>query len=216
MTKNNVLLEQFLDEYKAFERAACSSARLSGLSWTCNATPSIDSIFALENYIEDQDIKDKIKTCRMIRNYAQHHPDAASFLAVSQEEISFLHELTREIICLNGVAKDIMVRCATPLTDKNTLSDFALAMISKNLSVYPYTRKDGTFSVLSDNDIIAALGSGATAKQKISTAVQTKNKIKTGFALQNTPIEQLPKADVVIILTQAKDKAIGVIENKNS
>ena len=211
MTKNNVGLEQFLEEYKAFERAVCSSDKLAALPWVTDTLPPIDSVFSLENYIVDQEIKDKIKICRMLRNYAQHHPDAEAFLAISAEEISFLHSLTEQVIRLEGVAKDIMVRCPVSMTDKNTLADFAQAMADKHLSVYPYKNKSGEFSVLSQEDIVAALGAGATAKQKISVAIKAKAKLHLEFVYQNTPIVQLPDKGIVIVLTQTRDKAIGVI-----
>lgn len=211
MTKNNVGLDQFLEEYKTFERSVCSSDKLAALPWTADTVPPVDSVFSLENYIVDQEIKDKIKICRMLRNYAQHHPDADAFLAVSAEEVTFLHTLVEQIIRLEGAAKDIMVRCPVSMTDKNTLADFAQAMADKHLPMYPYKNKSGEFSVLSQEDIIAALGAGATAKQKISSAVQGKKAAKIAEVFQSTPIVQLPAQCVIIVVTQTRDKAIGII-----
>ena len=134
--------EMFLEEYKTFERAVCSAEYLSNLSWV-SEIDFIDSIFSLEKYIANEDVRDKIKVCRMLRNYIQHHPDAASFLSVTAEETAFLKEKTEEILSLDGMAKDVMVRCSIALTDKNTLLDFASAMSAKNLSVYPYQDKKG-------------------------------------------------------------------------
>lgn len=202
--------EQFLETYKAFERAACSTGHLSKLSWI-SGTDTVDTIFTLEQFISDQEIKDKIKVCRTLRNYIQHHPDADSFLSVTAGETAFLKERTEEILALNGTAKDIMVRCSTILTDKNTLADFAAAMSAKNLSAYPYQEKNGEFSVLTAKNIVKTLGSGKTARQKISSAVTEKEKIRVGFAFQNTPVPLLPGTDIIVILTQTKDKAIGII-----
>lgn len=213
MAKSANNTDQFLEIYKAFERAVCSADHLSNLSWI-SGTNTIDTIFALEQFISDQEIKDKIKVCRTQRNYIQHHPDADLFLSVTAEESAFLKERTEEILALNGTAKDVMVRCSTVLTDKNTLADFATAMSAKNLSVYPYQEKNGAFSVLSGKDLVRALGSGKTAKQRISSAVVEKEKIRIGFAFQNTPVPMLPDADVIVVLTQAKDKAIGIIERQ--
>lgn len=213
MTKSADNTDQFLETYKAFERAVCSADHLSNLSWI-SGTNTIDTIFALEQFISDPEIKDKIKVCRTLRNYIQHHPDADSFLSVTAEESAFLKERTEEVLALNGTAKDVMVRCSTVLTDKNTLADFAAAMSAKNLSVYPYQEKNGVFSVLSEKDIVRALGSGKTAKQRISSAVTEKRKMQIGFAFQNTPVPMLPDADVVVVLTQAKDKAIGIVERR--
>lgn len=212
MARTIISLDTFLEEYKAFERAVCGADHLENLSWIANGTTSVDSVFSLENCIPDQDTKDKIKVCRMLRNYAQHHPDAGSFLAVSAEEIAFLHQRTEEILCLNGTVKDIMIRCQAALTDKNTLADFAAAMSAKNLSVYPYKTKDGTFSLLTLYDIAYVLGNGGTAKQKITSAPMSKREAsETAFVFQNTPVAALPAASVIIVLTQTKDKAIGII-----
>lgn len=203
--------EIFLEEYKAFERAVCNASHLSNLSWVLEIDFT-DSVFSLEKYISNEDVRDKIKVCRMLRNYIQHHPDAASFLSVTTEETAFLKEKTEEVLSLDGMAKDVMVRCSTALTDKNTLFDFASAMSAKNLSVYPYHRdKNGGFSVLTQKDLVRAFGNGKTPKQKIETAVEEKEKVRIGFAFQNTPVASLPDTEVVIVLTQTKDKAIGVI-----
>lgn len=156
MTKPLTNPEIFLEEYKAFERAVCSAEHLSNLSWV-SEIDSIDSVFSLEKYISNEDVRDKIKVCRMLRNYIQHHPDAASFLSVTAEETAFLKEKTEEILSVDGMAKDVMVRCSTALTDKNTLFDFTSAMSAKNLSVYPYHRdKNGGFSVLTQKDLVRA------------------------------------------------------------
>lgn len=71
-----------------------------------------------------------------------------------------------------------MVRCSIALTDKNTLLDFASAMSAKNLSVYPCQDKKGGFSVLTQKDIVRALGKGKTPMQKIGTAVEEKEKVQ--------------------------------------
>ena len=207
--------EMFLEEYKTFERAVCSAEHLSNLPWV-SEIDSIDSVFSLEKYISNEDVRDKIKVCRMLRNYIQHHPDAASFLSVTAEETAFLKEKTEEVLSLDGMAKDVMVRCGIALTDKNTLFDFASAMSAKDLSVYPYHRdKKGGFSVLTQKDLVRAFGNGKTPKQKIETAVEEKEKVRIGFAFQNTPVASLPDTEVVIVLTQTKDKAIGVIVQSN-
>lgn len=193
--------DEFLEAYKTFERAACGADHLLLLPWV-SEIDSADSIFSLEKYITDEDIKDKIKVCRMLRNYLQHHPDAVSFLSVTAEETSFLKEKAEEILRLDGTAKDVMIRCNMAMTEQNTLFDFASAMSAKNLSVYPYQEKNGTFSILTQKEIVQALGNGKTPKQKIVSAMEEKEDVRIGFAFQNTPVASLPDVEVVIVLTQ--------------
>lgn len=100
LEEDKVLEEyKFVEEYKAFERAVCSASHLSNLSWVSEINFT-DSVFSLEKYILDEDVKDKITVCRMLHNYIQHHPDAVSFLSVTAEEIAFLKEKTEEILSL--------------------------------------------------------------------------------------------------------------------
>lgn len=210
--KKSESLDEFLTAYKAFETAVSAAHNLGQLSYISNTCDSTDSVFSLESEIIDPDIKDKIRTCRIIRNYAQHHADAEEFLAVSAAMIEFLKERTKNILLLDGTAKDIMRRCPVNLTEKSTIAEFAAAFSKMHLTIYPYRCTDGSFDVASWVDIGIALGHGDPAKQKYSTAYKGKRQpVKAVYAFQNTPIASLPKDELILVLTQTKDKVLGVI-----
>ena len=74
-----VQTQKFLETYKKLEQAL-------------NGTSVLD----YENTL-DADTSDKLRLCRITRNYIQHHSDKTEFASVSQTEINFLENLRKSI-----------------------------------------------------------------------------------------------------------------------
>ena len=67
------------------------------------------SVLDYENSLSDtDDNKEKIKLCRIVRNYISHNSD--NFAGTTNEMIKFLNSLTSKINKLSKTAKDIMVK----------------------------------------------------------------------------------------------------------
>lgn len=212
-----VHLDSFLTAYKEFETAVSSAHDLGKLDYIDDTCDTVDSVFSLENLITDTEVKDKIRTCRIIRNYAQHHPDAERFLCVSDAMFNYLEARTKDILLLNGAAKDIMRRCSMNLTEESTLAEFSSAMAKADTAVYPYKKKDGTFEIASWVDLTLAISNGDKAEEKFNTAHKGKRKhsVKAFYAFQNTPILSLPRDELIVVLTQTQDKVLGLIVPKD-
>lgn len=211
MQKKQVSLEDFLIAYKTFETAVSAAHNLGRLAYIDNTCDTTDSVFSLESLVADPDVKDKIRTCRIIRNYAQHHADAEEFLAVSAAMTSFLNDRTKEIQLLDGTAKDIMKKCPVSLTEESTLAEFAAAFSKMHMTIYPYKGKYG-IEVASWIDIATAFGHGEPENRKYCDAHKGKRQpVETEYAFQHTPIAALKKNTMYIVMTQKSDKALGVI-----
>lgn len=210
-------LDSFLTAYKEFETAVSSAHDLGKLEYIDGTCDTFDSVFSLENFITDPDAKDKIRTCRIIRNYAQHHSDAERFICVSNDMLEYIKARTKDILLLNGAAKDMMRRCSMNLTEESTLAEFSIAMEKVDATFYPYKKKDGTFDIASWADLMIAVINGDDGKVKFNAAHKGKKKhvTKVFYAFQNTPILSLPRDKLIIILTQTKDKVLGMIIPKD-
>lgn len=67
------------------------------------------SVLDYENSLSDtDDNKEKLKLCRIVRNYISHNSD--NFAGTTNEMIKFLNSLTSKINKLSKTAKDIMVK----------------------------------------------------------------------------------------------------------
>lgn len=175
MTKEQKLITSFLEQYKRLEQAISNSASLDKISWIDPPKAhSIQSIYDLEAASLDSEITEKLKLCRIIRNYAQHNPGAQSFIAATQEMVDFISGTAHEIESIDGTVKDIMTKFpATTLTEVSTLQDCLTVMTKKKSSWLPIAGKSGEpLAVISEHTVCTALSQGATLRSKISTLVK--------------------------------------------
>lgn len=85
------------------------------------------SVLCFENALTDIDLQQKIKLVRITRNYVQHHGDGAYFASVSEEEIKFLSDLSKEIESGSQCAGDIVVKIPpVKMADDNSIIAKAL------------------------------------------------------------------------------------------
>ena len=75
-------IDTFLEEYKKLETAIR------------NETGS--TVLDYENTMQ-QDLAEKIKVCRIMRNYAQHNADYVRFLAATADMCDFLRDMTKNV-----------------------------------------------------------------------------------------------------------------------
>lgn len=86
-TKPIELVEKFIELYKKCEAAI---PRMK-------AADADSNMYWLESQINDNDAKDKIRMCRLTRNYIQHHEDYVDFIQIHPNMISFLQNLLEQI-----------------------------------------------------------------------------------------------------------------------
>ncbi len=112
-------INDFLTTYKELEQILRNKDNLIGDG----------SVLSYENTLNQDDLE-KLKLCRIIRNYCQHHADYKKFVAISDEMIRFLEKQIASIEKQESTAKDLMRKLKVPTT-KDTLND-VLKFMSKN------------------------------------------------------------------------------------
>lgn len=125
--------EKFLSEYKRFESAL-------------RETGDADSVLDFENDIMSMsmDDYDKIKTCRIIRNYIQHHPDGKKMFPASTEMIKYIGGLADKEEAKLKHVKDIMKR-SKPISFDTTIKDAITALEKAKTGILAVTDKDGNY-----------------------------------------------------------------------
>ena len=110
MQKN--IYNQFLHIYKLIETEIPNM----------KAAPIDANVRWLEEQIDDNDKRTKLYTCRILRNYIQHHSDFQEFINISPGMITFLNGIYIEVKSENVKNTDIMSKMLVadikdPITD---------------------------------------------------------------------------------------------------
>lgn len=219
------LLPDFLEAYKELETTIRANAdNLTRLPWLDGYSKYSNgvSVLDVENGITDEDMKDKLKTCRIIRNYAQHHDGADGFIAATPAMVDFIKGMTAEIRLLNGTYKDCMTKCSVVLTSASNVSDCAAVFVKTGSDWYPVSDVPGgklgmsmggpLKGIITKDAVFAMLGAGSTLKTHIKDRVVSAEKSKVLVVKQTDPIPAggIPKGRKIVVVN-AKDKIVGII-----
>ena len=167
---NQKRLESFLEKFGELERAIRKSDAFS-FSSVLEFENGIDSgTVLLRSFSDSFLLKEKLKVCRIVRNYIQHNGSA--FVEPSQEMISFLTDVVSDINKLDKKAKDVVVRMKPLL-----LSDTFVLAAEKlsRYSVFPVVDGKGKFLGLLDDEFVRKAVANKLATKKIKTM---ENKLK--------------------------------------
>lgn len=174
-SQNN--LSKFLDAYKALETAIRNNSSLLGrLPFVGENCVGIASVRDLEDAVTDEDLRDKLRLCRMVRNYAQHHDDASSFVGISDGMLSFVQSMAKTINLVGGSYKDCMTKYTTPLTAQSTPSECAKALLKSSSDWLPVV--DGAKKPAGIIDKDGVLECLAASKRTIRPVVKTDSGVK--------------------------------------
>ena len=151
---------KYLNEFSRLENV---------LRETETAKSVLDYENSLQGYVDD--IYDKLKLCRICRNYLSHHPDGAKFIVPTMEMTKFIKGLADEIESKKQHIKDIMVR-QKALTLDTPIKD-AVSMISKSKFGWAaITDKDGKLmGILDESSILSLVAKKQSLTGKLSTVL---------------------------------------------
>lgn len=135
-------IDQFLQEYKQLEVYAKAAG--------------YDSVLDIEQQMTDQEEQEKLKLCRITRNYIVHHADGTEFAAVSNGMITFLHNLSLSLIADKLKAADRM-STLTPVKPTDTLSGATKKLLKANLPWIPVVGPQMVYIGVLDTDLILDL-----------------------------------------------------------
>lgn len=152
--------DKFLAAYQRFENALNKSTKL------CVCT-----VLEYENLLKDRETADKLKTCRIIRNYLCHHEDGKKTFPASPQMTKFLIKLSESVermeqTCGQACKRTILV------TPKMTVRE---AVQNMKTPVLPYKDDSGYF-LLTEHSLLLSfqkdLLPSALLKQKAETLLK--------------------------------------------
>lgn len=128
-----------------------------------SANPN-DSVYDYENRLEDADKQEKLKLCRITRNYIQHHSD--KFAEVSDTMVQFLEKETNLLHSKSDLVKKHIYR-AEPITEKTTIKDAILLGATSKIDYIPIVNKGVFLGVVPLKAILVAYKKESTLSKKI-------------------------------------------------
>lgn len=144
-------INKFLTAYKELETEIRS------------ADPN-DSVYDYENCLEDADKQEKLKLCRITRNYIQHHSD--KFAEVSDTMVQFLEKETNLLRSKSDLVKKHIYR-AEPITEKTTIKDAILLGATSKIDYIPIVNKGVFLGAIPLKAILLAYKKESTLSKKI-------------------------------------------------
>lgn len=117
-------LKDLLEKYKELEQILRNKEKQIGDG----------SVLSYENTLNQDDLE-KLKVCRIIRNYCQHHADYSKFMSIDGMT-DFLDKQIREIEKQESLVKDIMDKTKAP-TLKDSLEDILRYLIKTEANFCP-------------------------------------------------------------------------------
>lgn len=194
MAKKNYKAE-YLDKYKKLEELLRQSQE------------SPDSIFELETNYNNSKEAEKLKLCRLVRNYLQHNTD--DFIEPSEEMIKFLDSEVNAIESKFLRVKDQYTR-AKAISEDLTFKEAILLLNTKNF--LPVVNKDnlviGTF-----NDTVIRK---SIKNNKLNNKIKTNKDLLSGvlpFVSINDNIKDIQSGSYIVTLNGNKsEKYKGILE----
>lgn len=154
------------------------------------------TVLDYENSLSDTSDREKLKVCRIMRNYMSHND--TTFLTASNEQIKFLDNMTEEVLKRAHLVKDEMKRVKT-LKATTPIKDVIAAL--DKFPVVPIETKAGIYLV--DKDILVHQLAGGAKKIAIPTKLP---KYKTTNKMEK--IENLSNGTYIVL---DKNTYIGII-----
>lgn len=209
-------INDFLTVYKKLENALfdIDVQNLKKVSWldADNYDDEDINVFWLENHAKDGSIQNKLRLCRMIRNYAQHNEDYKSFLAMQSDMILFINKVLKDLGCIDKTAGQLCKKVQA-LSEKSILSDCCTALINKKTDWRPVvdSKSNKCLGIVTNNHILSWISDGATLKTKLSSLLSVKNEKAMTLVQDDVKYNSIPNADYIVIIKD--DIYKGIIIN---
>lgn len=99
------------------------------------------SVFDFENGMPESPDKDRLKTCRIMRNYMQHND--LDFLSPSIKQCDFLQKMSEQVTGRKTYARDAMKRVRESLQEKDNIQAAFSKLSNSGYSFAPLTDTHG-------------------------------------------------------------------------
>ena len=201
MSSTNITV--FLQEYKQLETYAQAAG--------------YNSVLDLEQTLQDQEKQDKLKLCRIVRNYISHHADGEVFAAVSDEMITFIRALSTSLIADKLKAGD-RVTGLTPVKMDDTLSAATKKLLKSNMGWIPVVAPQMVYvGVLNTRMIMECIKQGVSVNTPLSDITKFETSAAAEAKAENIPVLSVNepitnmKSAPAIVLNEKREKYRGVI-----
>lgn len=187
--KQKKVNETFLEYYKALEKTVMEVDECS--------------IFELENQLgQDSEEANRLKICRLMRNFLSHNNNSDGFVSASHAMIAFLDSETKKELKKKKTAGDISKKIRS-ISEDDSLQECAGRL--SRVPFLPVTDKEGKLiGCITAKSICSAFsGSPLNARTKVKAAVS-----KCGSVLADTPADEVLESCIV---TDKNGKYKGVI-----
>lgn len=170
-----------------------------------------------EDSLPDADAQ-KMRICRMLRNYIQHNADYEKIISISPHLQAFLDSIVDKIHKESGIIKEHMISTVKYgfLSENDTLVDAAALMTKKKRCFNLVIDKNSEYIGVITKDIISDyFGTGAVTKAtKISKITDSLLKPAVICILQSTPMDIVNKTldgnNSIVLVTNGSQKIVGV------
>lgn len=193
----NVLNDTFLEKYKQLE-VILRKHNPDG------------SVLQYEETLQTEDME-KLRICRQIRNFMQHHHDGQEFLQATDTMNRFIDDIIIQEISKDELASDRMTRLS-PLSVDMKLGDVIARFAKTAREWLPITNVDGIFlGCLTAIQLLQKIpeNRNITKIEKLF-AERDYKKYKVYLCDKNSPLSELAGKDVVVI--NENRKYLGIIK----
>lgn len=201
--------EKFLSEYKRLETVLRDAG-------------TADSVLDYENEHQTDlsEDTDKLKTCRIIRNYCQHHTDGAKVFPASPEMTKFITRLADRIESRIQHVSDIMVR-QKAVTPDMSVKDIFIALSKAKSGIVAVVDKEGyLIGFISDKMMIDLIAKKQSLTGKLSSLIDDvwlKKSIKStnaGITSPDARAEDIMVSNFDIVVVTKDGKYKGIVSKK--
>lgn len=195
-------LDIFLNKYLRLESAIKQNPDLP------------DTVLDYESTL-DQDTAEKMRLCRIIRNYCRHHDDYKKFVEINSGMISFLESQINSVESYLTHVKDAMKRIK-PVSISSNLKTMTDAVLSSRLEIVPVEDDSGVIIALIGAEAalqMISLGTARTPVAKVIFEPSVKNKWIDYTAASADDLLETYNSDN-ILLVYAKEKYKGIVRQQ--
>lgn len=149
--------DKFLDAYRNLENELRYESR---------------TVLDYENALQDEDIKDKLKLCRITRNYLAHHD--TKFVTATLDMCKFLDQLSIKVRQSSGIVRDEMKKTKAVI-EGEALKNI-LPLVAKG--VVPIINKQNQCVFILDSDYYVNLMAKKATKLELPKKLPKYNYVK--------------------------------------
>lgn len=204
--------ERFLNAYKALETAIKETYKNIDFNNTnLNSTKIVVTPITYYEGQLPQNDAEKLRYCRLARNFIQHNPEGKNFVCISEAMISFIKDCIIKVESVNGTVKDKYVTLSKSpfVNDTDTLLSVAEKLSKGYEAVYVFNKKQELVGeITGDNFIKSVVASEGKPKSIKAKDVMKPTKIEKVDI--NYPLMKLGCGSYIVC---KNEKVYGFIKN---